>query len=130
MELSKRVVSGLGIGSFVYLFILLMSSEKVTNANSIIFVFVISIIIGITTLIFDIDKFSYLTCLIIHYLIVNVVVVVGSFFLISVESYIKLLTSILVIYTLSYLVTYLKMRVTSRELDSLIKIIQSRDKNE
>ncbi|HIB3678331.1 hypothetical protein IGI95_002651 [Enterococcus sp. DIV0784] len=130
MELSKRVVSGLGIGSFVYLFILLMSSEKVTNANSIIFVFVISIIIGITTLIFDIDKFSYLTCLIIHYLIVNVVVVVGSFFLISVESYIKLLTSILVIYALSYLVTYLKMRVTSRELDSLIKIIQSRDKNE
>jgi cytochrome c biogenesis factor len=107
-----------------------MSSEKVTNANSIIFVFVISIIIGITTLIFDIDKFSYLTCLIIHYLIVNVVVVVGSFFLISVESYIKLLTSILVIYALSYLVTYLKMRVTSRELDSLIKIIQSRDKNE
>ncbi|PQD58488.1 hypothetical protein CUM54_10320 [Enterococcus faecalis] len=130
MELSKRVVSGLGIGSFVYLFILLMSSEKVTNANSIIFVFVISIIIGITTLIFDIDKFSYLTCLIIHYLIVNVVVVVGSFFLISVESYIKLLTSILVIYALSYLVTYLKMRVTSRELNSLIKIIQSRDKNE
>lgn len=130
MELSKRVVSGLGVGSFVYLFILLMSSEKVTNANSIIFVFVISIIIGITTLIFDIDKFSYLTCLIIHYIIVNVVVVVGSFFLISVESYIKLLTSILVIYALSYLVTYLKMRVTSRELDSLIKIIQSRDKNE
>ncbi|WP_033598572.1 DUF3021 family protein [Enterococcus faecalis] len=130
MELSKRVVSGLGIGSFVYLFILLMSSEKVTNANSIIFVFVISIIIGITILIFDIDKFSYLTCLIIHYLIVNVVVVVGSFFLISVESYIKFLTSILVIYALSYLVTYLKMRVTSRELDSLIKIIQSRDKNE
>ncbi|EGO2842756.1 DUF3021 family protein [Enterococcus faecalis] len=130
MELSKRVVSGLGVGSFVYLFILLMSSEKVTNANSIIFVFVISIIIGITTLIFDIDKFSYLTWLIIHYIIVNVVVVVGSFFLISVESYIKLLTSILVIYALSYLVTYLKMRVTSRELDSLIKIIQSRDKNE
>lgn len=128
MELSKRVVSGLGIGSFVYLFILLMSSEKVTNANSIIFVFVISIIIGMTTLIFDIDKFSYLTCLFIHYLIVNVVVVAGSFFLISIENYIELLASILVIYALSYLVTYLKMRVTSRELDSLIKIIQNRDK--
>ncbi|PVE35505.1 hypothetical protein DC030_13600 [Enterococcus faecalis] len=128
MELSKRVVSGLGIGSFVYLFILLVSNEKVTNANSIIFVFVISIIIGMTTLIFDIDKFSYLTCLFIHYLIVNVVVVAGSFFLISIENYIELLASILVIYALSYLVTYLKMRVTSRELDSLIKIIQNRDK--
>ena len=128
MELSKRVVSGLGIGSFVYLLLLLISSKKIVNSNSIIFVFCISIIIGLATLIFDIDRFSFLTCLVIHYLIVNVVVTLGSFFLMSVENYTELLTSILVIYALSYLVTYIKMRATSRELDSLIKIIQSRDK--
>ncbi|EQC89081.1 DUF3021 family protein [Lactococcus lactis] len=127
MELSKRVVSGLGIGSFVYLLLLLMSSKKIVNSNSII-LFCISIIIGLATLIFDIDRFSFLTCLVIHYLIVNVVVTLGSFFLMSVENCTELLTSILVIYALSYLVTYIKMRATSRELDSLIKIIQSRDK--
>lgn len=120
MELKTRAITGLGVGSFVYLLLLIPYKETIVHSTSIIFVFLISIFAGLTSIIFDIAPFNFIFCLITHYILINIAAILGSYFLLGFDHLPGLLISILVIYCISYVVSCIKIAETAKNLNEII----------
>ncbi len=117
MEWRKRIISGLGIGSFVYLLMGIFNQTVVVTSKSIILVFLLSIFVGVTTIVFDIEKLSYPLAFLIHYLLVAVVVTVCYSLLFGIENLCQFLIGLTAIYLISYLVTIIKTKMLANELN-------------
>lgn len=124
MNLLNRVFIGLGIGPFVYLTMLYANgpSHIVTRAD-INGLAVMSILISLTTVIFDIEKLNYVFALVLHYISVNFILLLISFM--NSDSNLKFtiqhFLNVFIIYLISWVIVVLKSKIYARKLNSYLK---------
>ena len=120
MSILQRCFKAVGIGSFIYLLILFINNGIVVYTSGVIYVFAISIFIALTSYIFNIDALNFITCLVIHYILVNIFVIVGNYAMHYTGNYTNLFFSIFIIYVVSFIVTTIQTRLTVKQLNYLI----------
>ena len=121
MNIFNRIFTGIGIGSFVYLISIFLKNGVFVTSKSIIFVFMISIFVGIATIIFDSEKLSFGIALFIHYICSTLFILVVNYFFWGISGLIDFLSSMTVIYIFSYCITQIKLKLTIKELNKYIK---------
>lgn len=68
-EILRHVIHGFGYGSFIYMICIIFFSEQThVDATNTLTVLVMSGLIGILSMIFDVERFSYLVALILHFI--------------------------------------------------------------
>ena len=117
----QRSFKALGTGSFIYLLILLFNNGAVVATSSIIYVFVISVFVAASSYIFNVDALNFMICLLIHYLTINIFVIVANKMMGFSGSYSHLLVSIFLIYLLAYIVATINTKVTVKELNQQLE---------
>lgn len=133
--MKKIVVSmleGLRTGSLVYLLVLAfrIQESQVTTAN-IISILLMSALIGLFTLLFEVENFSYLLQLTIHFFLTLIVVCVmmiyngGAFNLVRAEFWLDFIVIYILIWLFVRLDIYLK---TKKINESLVKLRRNRTK--
>lgn len=133
--MKKIVVSmleGLRTGSLVYLLVLAfrIQESQVTTAN-IISILLMSALIGLFTLLFEVENFSYLLQLTIHFLLTLIVVCVmmiyngWAFNLVRAEFWLDFIVIYILIWLFVRLDIYLK---TKKINESLVKLRRNRTK--
>ena len=133
--MKKIVVSmleGLRTGSLVYLLVLAfrIQESQVTTAN-IISILLMSALIGLFTLLFEVENFSYLLQLTIHFFITLIVVCVmmiyngWDFNLVRAEFWLDFIVIYILIWLFVRLDIYLK---TKKINESLVKLRRNRTK--
>lgn len=127
MSIIARCFKALGIGSFIYLLILLINNGVVVYRSEVIYVFVISAFIALTSYIFDIEPLNSFTCLVIHYILVNGFVISANYFMHLTNDYASLLVSIFIVYVVSYIITIIQIRLTVKQLNHLLEQTKHKD---
>ncbi|KRL38970.1 DUF3021 family protein [Liquorilactobacillus uvarum] len=127
MEWFKRIFNGLGIGSFVYMSLLLLHRINTVTANDVVFVFVLSCFVGITTVIFEIESLSFLSSLIIHYLGVLIFIVILNLIFGSYFNYLHMVANTTFIYIFSYIVVTIKFFFTTRQINVSLKQVRKKE---
>ena len=133
--MKKIVVSmleGLRTGSLAYLFVLAfrIQESQVTTAN-IISILLMSALIGLFTLLFEVENFSYLLQLTIHFFLTLIVVCVmmiyngWAFNLVRAEFWLYFIVIYILIWLFVRLDIYLK---TKKINESLVKLRRNRTK--
>ena len=133
--MKKIVVSmleGLRTGSLAYLFVLAfrIQESQVTTAN-IISILIMSALIGLFTLLFEVENFSYLLQLTIHFFLTLIVVCVmmiyngWDFNLVRAEFWLDFIVIYILIWLFVRLDIYLK---TKKINESLVKLRRNRTK--
>lgn len=117
MDMIQRCFKSLGIGSFIYLLVLLFNNGAVVDASAIVYVFLLSIFVGISSYIFNVDALNFVVCLLIHYLTITIFVIVASKMMGFSGSYLNLLASIFCTYLLAYIVATIQTKVTVKQLN-------------
>ncbi|PFB13697.1 DUF3021 domain-containing protein [Bacillus cereus] len=124
MKLKNRLYSGLGIGSLVYMIVLLSKNNTIfiTQAE-IISVLIISACAGILTFVFDIERISYLFALVIHFFMMFLVVYCISVYNHWIEIFptTDFLGGVFLIYVFSWLISFLNTKKDAKELNMLLK---------
>lgn len=120
MSILQRCFKALGIGSFIYLLILFINNGVVVYTSEVIYVFAISIFIALTSYIFNIDALNFITCLVIHYILVDMFVIIVNYAMHFTGNYSNLFFSILIIYVVSFIITTIQTRLTVKQLNHLI----------
>lgn len=126
MNVYNRIAVGLGIGSFVYLASLLFKAPVNITQQSILFVFLISIFIGLTSILFDYEQLSFGLALVLHFVAVSVFTWILSCTFFGIKSALDFFISLLAFYTISYCVTRVKVIFTSRELNQYLTEIKEK----
>ena len=126
MDMVKRSFKALGIGSFIYLLVLLFNNGAVVDTSAIVYVFLLSIFVGISSYIFYVDALNFMVCLLIHYLTVNIFVIVANKMMGFSGSYSHLLTSIFLIYLLAYIVATVNTKITVKELNQQLEKLNNK----
>ena len=68
-EILRHVIHGFGYGSFIYMICIIFFSEQThVDATNTLTLLVMSGLIGILSMIFDVERFSYLVALILHFI--------------------------------------------------------------
>ena len=133
--MKKIVVSmleGLRTGSLAYLFVLAfrIQESQATTAN-IISILIMSALIGLFTLLFEVENFSYLLQLTIHFFLTLIVVCVmmiyngWAFNLVRAEFWLDFIVIYILIWLFVRLDIYLK---TKKINESLVKLRRNRTK--
>lgn len=120
----KRLITGLGVGAFVFLLLLLVQGGQFVTPKVIIYVFVISALVGISTVVFEIDKLSYFRALCLHYVMVAIIVTGLDTLFFGIDNIWRLLLGITEVYIVAYVVTLIQMKVTARQLNKTLEQIQ------
>ena len=120
MSILQRCFKALGIGSFIYLLILFINNGVVVYTSEVIYVFAISIFIALTSYIFNIDALNFITCLVIHYILVDMFVIIVNYAMHFTGNYSNLIFSIFIIYVVSFIITTIQTRLTVKQLNHLI----------
>lgn len=126
MDMIQRSFKALGTGSFIYLLILLFNNGAVVATSSIIYVFVISVFVAASSYIFNVDALNFMICLLIHYLTINIFVIVANQLMGFSGNYITLLTSIFCIYLLAYIVATIQTKVTVKQLNRKLEKLNNK----
>ena len=124
MKLKKRLYTGLGTGSFIYMIVLLSRNYNISITRAeIISVLIISACAGIFTFIFDIEKISYLFALVIHFFMMIIVVFLISTYNHWIEIFptTDFLGGVFLIYVFSWLISFLNTKKDAKELNMLLK---------
>ena len=120
MSILQRCFKALGTGSFIYLLILFINNGVVVYTSEVIYVFAISIFIALTSYIFNIDALNFITCLVIHYILVDMFVIIVNYAMHFTGNYSNLFFSIFIIYVVSFIITTIQTRLTVKQLNHLI----------
>ncbi len=128
MEWRAKISSGLGTGSFVYLALIFFNGSTTVTNKTVTLVFLISIFAGVMSSIFDIEKFSFLLSLLIHYVATTLFVIILYISNYSIQSLTNLILSITFVYFVTYIVVIFQNRLTARDLNNYLKKIK-RDKS-
>ena len=126
MDMIQRSFKALGTGSFIYLLILLFNNGAVVATSAIIYVFVISVFVAASSYIFNVDALNFMICLLIHYLTINIFVIVANQLMGFSGNYITLLTSIFCIYLLAYIVATIQTKVTVKQLNRKLEKLNNK----
>ncbi|MCM3748844.1 DUF3021 domain-containing protein [Paenibacillus pasadenensis] len=119
-----RVINGLGLGSFVFLFVSLFNQTAPTlTKESILSIFLVSICAGILSVLFDIERLNFLAALVIHFAGMNLVVWAASFFngWLQGTTWMSYLGSMVIFYTCSWVFLVIRSKLITRELNQWIK---------
>ncbi|WP_057876991.1 DUF3021 family protein [Liquorilactobacillus aquaticus] len=127
MEWFKRIFNGLGIGSFVYMSLLLLHRINTVTENDVVFVFALSSFVGVTTVIFEIESLSFLSSLVIHYLSVLVFIVILNLIFGLYFNYLHIVANTTFIYVFSYIVVTIKFFFTTRQINVSLKQIKRKE---
>lgn len=124
MNLLNRVFIGLGIGPFVYLMMLYVNGPShIVTREDINGLAVMSILISLTTVIFDIEKLNYVFALVLHYISVNFILLLISFM--NSDSNLKFtiqhFLNVFIIYLISWVIVVFKSKIYARKLNSYLK---------
>ena len=122
----QRSFKALGTGSFIYLLILLFNNGAVVATSAIIYVFVISVFVAASSYIFNVDALNFMICLLIHYLTINIFVILANQLMGFSGNYITLLTSIFCIYLLAYIVATIQTKVTVKQLNRKLEKLNNK----
>ena len=122
----QRSFKALGTGSFIYLLILLFNNGAVVATSAIIYVFVISVFVAASSYIFNVDALNFMICLLIHYLTINIFVILANQLMGFSGNYITLLTSIFCIYLLAYIVAIIQTKVTVKQLNRKLEKLNNK----
>lgn len=124
MNWFARIFTGLGFGSFIYLFVSLFNQNPVLLTEETIYsIFLISACAGISSILFDIERFNYVTALFLHFVLINIVVLTTTFFNDWLEeaTWSSYFTGLLVFYVCSWLFFIIRNKIIARELNHWIK---------
>lgn len=120
MEALSRMVIGLGTGSFVCLLSVLLSGGAYLNQADVGACFAISAVAGVATLLFSIQRLSYLTCLVLHYLVVMSFAFTLFQLVEPVADARAFAASATAFYVISYAASFIREVLTSRRLNQMI----------
>ena len=128
----KKMLAGLRTGSLFYLLVLAfrIQESQATTAN-IISILIMSALIGLFTLLFEVENFSYLLQLTIHFFLTLIVVCVmmiyngWAFNLVRAEFWLDFIVIYILIWLFVRLDIYLK---TKKINESLVKLRRNRTK--
>lgn len=124
MNWFARIFTGLGFGSFVYLFVSLFNQNPVLLTEETIWsIFLISACAGVSSILFDIERFNYFTALFFHFVLINIVVLSTALFndFLGDTTWGRYFTGMLVFYGFSWLFFIIRNRIIARELNHWIK---------
>lgn len=124
MNVYSRIITGLGIGSFVYLINIFFQQSVMVTSKSIIFVFLVSIFVSVTTVIFDSDRFGLNVALLIHYLCVACFILVFNYVFWGSENLLILCIHLTSLYAISYCLARIKQALTVKELNKYLKELE------
>lgn len=131
MKLLNRASAGLGVGSFVYLLILYYDNQiNTVTRGDIICVIIISIFAGVMTILFDIEKLNYLVALVLHFILISmfisIIFFIGKLSGWTTDNFKAIyFFNIFVVYLLSWSVTIIRNRISTRELNKILKITKN-----
>ncbi|AIM25720.1 DUF3021 family protein [Melissococcus plutonius] len=128
MKWRTKIASSLGMGSFIYLALIYFNGSTVVTHKTITMVFLISIFTGVTTSIFEVERISFLTSLIIHYSVITLFVCILYRINYPIQNFTHLILSIAVVYFVAYSVVIFQNKLIVRELNHDLKKNQ-RDKS-
>ncbi|MGK0550663.1 DUF3021 family protein [Enterococcus faecalis] len=128
MEWRSKIASGLGTGSFIYLALIFFNGSTTVTSKTITMVFLISIFTGVTSSIFEVEKFSFLISLLIHYVATTIFICILFITDYSIQSLTNLILSIAFVYFVTYIVVIFQNRLIARDLNNYLKKIK-RDKS-
>ncbi|WP_265459444.1 DUF3021 family protein [Enterococcus sp. HY326] len=117
MKWHKRIIGGLELGSFIYLLLCLLGDGVLVSPKTVLMVFAISAFVGLTTVLFDLEKLNFLQALIIHYLLVSAFVIASFAIFYRIENLLQFWLNLTGIYVISYLVMMVKTKLTARQLN-------------
>lgn len=124
MNIYSRIVTGLGIGSFIYLMIIFIQKSVVVTSKSIIFVFLVSLFVGITTIFFDNEKSGFNTILIIHFCCVAGFVLGLNYLFFGIDNLLRFFISLTFIYITSYYISEINLILSVEELNKYLEEIE------
>ncbi|WP_245850814.1 DUF3021 domain-containing protein [Paenibacillus herberti] len=120
-----RVINGLGLGSFLCLFVSLFNetAPPVMTKEAVLSIFVISACAGMLSLLFEVERFNFLMALVMHFVCINLVVWALSFFnpWLQGTTWMGYLGSMFVFYSCSWLFLVIRDKLIARELNQWIK---------
>jgi len=124
MNWFARIFTGLGFGSFVYLFVSLFNQNPVILTEETIWsIFLISACAGVSSILFDIERFNYFTALFFHFVLINIVVLSTTLFndFLGDATWGGYFAGMLVFYSCSWLFFIIRNKIIARELNHWIK---------
>lgn len=131
MNQFKMIFNGLGIGSVVYLGLILVQNQTtVVSAKNVLFLFSISCCISMGTIIFRIETLNFLSALIIHYLGVIVLIVLMNFVFGTNDRLVHLVIVTTIVYIISYIVTMIKFFFVSKEFNHNLKLLKKENSSQ
>ncbi|TCM96412.1 DUF3021 family protein [Paenibacillus sp. BK033] len=119
-----RMSAGLGYGSFVYLFVTLFNKQQVVLTHETVWsIFLISAGAGALSYLFDIERISFLLALAAHFVLTNLVVLLTLLFNDWIEdaTWSSYFGSLLLFYTISWIVFIIRNKMIARELNQGLK---------
>lgn len=123
----KVIFNGLGIGSVVYLgLILIQGQTTVVSAKNVLFLFSISCCISMGTIIFRLESLSFLSALVIHYFGVIMLIIFMSYIFKINDGLIHLIIATTIIYIISYTITTIKFFLISKEFNHDLEQLKKR----
>lgn len=116
-----KLSSGLRTGSFIYLALIFFNGTTIVTYKTVTMVFLISIFAGVTTKIFEIEKFSFLLSLSLHYIATTLFVSILYITNYGVTSLTNLILSISFVYVIAYAVVMFQNIMIARELNTYVE---------
>lgn len=127
MNYFRIIFNGLGIGSVIYLGLILVQGQAtVVSAKDVLFLFSISFCIAIGTIVFKVEGLSYLSALVLHYLGVIILIILMNLIFGVNDSLIHLIIATTIIYIISYTVTMIKFFLVSKEFNRDLKKLKNK----
>lgn len=120
MEALRRILVGLGVGSFVSLLFVFVSGGAYISRIDIICCFAISAFAGVATLLFSLTRLSYLTCLALHYVLTLGFVMIIYSVVDPTSTKEALIVSGSIVYVISYGVVLIRQVLTVHRLSALV----------
>ncbi|PAD26468.1 hypothetical protein CHH55_14430 [Niallia circulans] len=124
MEWRTKISSGLGTGSFIYLALIYFNGSTMVTTKTVTIVFLISIFVGVSAIIFEVEKISFLLALMAHYTATTLFVCFLYIANYGSQSLVNLIVSISFIYLLTYIVIIVKNKLIVRDLNNHLKKIK------
>ncbi|MCP9313917.1 DUF3021 family protein [Liquorilactobacillus satsumensis] len=129
MHWFRHIFNGLGIGAVVYLSLVFVNGGASVSRKDVLFVFIVSCFIGISTFIFKISSLNFLSSLILYYLGVVVFIILLDFVFGTQVEFVQIISSTTIIYLISYVVTIGKFFLVTKDMNEKLKQLNNKLKS-
>ncbi|MCZ2491171.1 DUF3021 domain-containing protein [Dellaglioa carnosa] len=121
-KIMRHISIGVLIGSFIFLLMLLTQMKPVTvTPEDIIRVFVMSVLIGVLSMIFSIERLNFFVAILIHYVGVILIVGLSNNIIDMLGNPFIYLTEITVIYVVVWIILRISTGLNVRSINNALK---------